>query len=45
MTREATMQILGQLWQQSPLMMMIVAGLVSFGVYAIVGYVRNRPLE
>lgn len=39
------MQLLGQLWQQSPLTMLMVAGLVSFGVYAVVGYVRARPLD
>jgi hypothetical protein len=39
------MQLLGQLWQQSPLTMLMVAGLVTFGVYAVVGYVRARPLD
>ena len=39
------MQLLGQLWHQSPLVMLMVAGLVSFGVYAVVGYLRDRPLD
>jgi hypothetical protein len=39
------MQLLSQLWHQSPVVMLMVAGLVSFGVYAVVGYVRDRPLD
>lgn len=39
------MQLVGQLWHQSPLIMLMVAGLVSFGVYAVVGYLRDRPLD
>ena len=39
------MQLLGLLWQQSPLTLLMVAGLVSFGFYAVVGYVRDRPLD
>ena len=39
------MQLLGQFWQQSPLTMLMVAGLVSFGMYAVVGYFRARPQD
>ena len=39
------MQVVGQLWQQSPVLMVMVAGLVSFGVYAIYGYLKDRPID
>jgi hypothetical protein len=39
------MQLLSQLWQQSPVVMLMVAGFFSFGIYAVVGYVRDTPLD
>lgn len=39
------MQLVSQLWQQSPVLMLMVAGLVSFGAYAIYGYLRDQPID